>query len=1032
MNKLIVRSTLFPINYLDHYNKSSNEIEFILDFFKKSAIFRESVYLNSETLFKRAIVSGDMEMSEKDRHRIALSLIKYFKRMCYRSTPFGLSANIGIGIFGHSDIPDKFQLARKKSFDGSYIRSLAESLKNETDLRNITIYSNNTCYIKKGKIRYIERKYNAGNQAYYFNLVKADHMSEIEELLILAENGTRYSELHDHLKLKGYSSEEIDYFIHDLINSQLLLSELDFMTTANELERVIKAIGKGEISPVTALQEKITQLGKAMELLHEVVSENTSDESVSCYSEIKKITKIDNSEDYVIKVDTIRTSSTVIDPVILSDVRRVLGKLQVIDNCIFSGNELSLFKDKFYSRYGDQFIPVLEVLDPEIGIGFPIGNNSSKSSLLNQVQFDSEQYNPVSLSLWDSFILKKYTAHLKNGNEGELKITTEDIDTLKSKTGTVREIDYGIVNVIPYKMKDGALVYDLISAGDKILADAFSRFAGYSEEMSSYWDELSTIIKGYNDKDEDTIYAEIIHSSQPRLVNISAQKELVGYFIPVYDVPESTSGIKIALKNLYVGFSGNKLILYDAKLKKRIIPILPSAQNYSLLTNSIFHFISLFQNKRYLESWNWGVFTGQNHFPRVTIDNFIVFKQSWRIRIEEFGKHKEKITLKGLAEGLLSRKIPTSVTLTSTDNVMPLNLEKNFDLHILHQELQKREFVVLQEQLLNEQTEAYLNCIDGKRTCELQIPILNPFHLPVMDGISNTLIAKRIKKNTNNLVKRVLLHGDDCIYFKIYCNPGNSDNIICHHLKKLLDKLTGQQLIDSFFFIRYQDPDYHIRVRCFKKDIESSKIITLINSEFRKAFELGLIMKTSYEQYDREIERYGNENMVVTESLFFYESSFIINAIQLYYSHHLREDLWTIAVLGIDFLFDIFKLSIEERVKVLTTCRDYYLYVLKIKSRKSYNKSASIFYKQHAAQIDCYLKREISDPKLKKLNIEMKKWHRSVTALDNRSLMKCKINIDSYIHMFCNRIYDSSQNVQECITYDLLILYYREKTKRKS
>ena len=191
-------------------------------------------------------------------------------------------------------------------------------------------------------------------------------------------------------------------------------------------------------------------------------------------------------------------------------------------------------------------------------------------------------------------------------------------------------------------------------------------------------------------------------------------------------------------------------------------------------------------------------------------------------------------------------------------------------------------------------------------------------------------------------------------------------------------------------------------------------------------------MKTSYEQYDREIERYGNENMVVTESLFFYESSFIINAIQLYYSHHLREDLWTIAVLGIDFLFDIFKLSIEERVKVLTTCRDYYLYVLKIKSRKSYNKSASIFYKQHAAQIDCYLKREISDPKLKKLNIEMKKWHRSVTALDNRSLMKCKINIDSYIHMFCNRIYDSSQNVQECITYDLLILYYREKTKRKS
>ena len=69
--------------------------------------------------------------------------------------------------------------------------------------------------------------------------------------------------------------------------------------------------------------------------------------------------------------------------------------------------------------------------------------------------------------------------------------------------------------------------------------------------------------------------------------------------------------------------------------------------------------------------------------------------------------------------------------------------------------------------------------------------------------------------------------GSEFIYLKLYTGPFFSD-IILRKLCKEAISLYNEKKISLFFFIRYLDPDYHIRFRIRIKNINECFYITKI------------------------------------------------------------------------------------------------------------------------------------------------------------------------------------------------------------
>ena len=105
---------------------------------------------------------------------------------------------------------------------------------------------------------------------------------------------------------------------------------------------------------------------------------------------------------------------------------------------------------------------------------------------------------------------------------------------------------------------------------------------------------------------------------------------------------------------------------------------------------------------------------------------------------------------------------------------------------------------------------------------------------------------------------RILIPGSEWVYFKIYTGIKTADTILKNECIKFVSELIKNDIIDIWFFIRYSDPDFHIRLRLHLKETRN---ISIIFSHFFEIFfpvvNTGHVWNIQCDTYKREMERYG-------------------------------------------------------------------------------------------------------------------------------------------------------------------------------
>lgn len=174
-------------------------------------------------------------------------------------------------------------------------------------------------------------------------------------------------------------------------------------------------------------------------------------------------------------------------------------------------------------------------------------------------------------------------------------------------------------------------------------------------------------------------------------------------------------------------------------------------------------------------------------------------------------------------------------------------------------------------------------------------------------------------------MERIFIPGSRWLFFKLYTGTQSADILLTRHISPFVRRLRKSGAIDDFFFIRYTDPLFHLRLRLHLPDTSRyGEVFGAFYETFQPCVESRLVTTIACDTYVREIERYCEETMVQTERLFCIDSECIVRIMQtlqqkfLFGTYPREEIRWRIGLLLIDDLLEVFNLSLPEKEKFMT------------------------------------------------------------------------------------------------------------------
>ncbi|OPB85872.1 thiopeptide-type bacteriocin biosynthesis protein [Elizabethkingia ursingii] len=276
-------------------------------------------------------------------------------------------------------------------------------------------------------------------------------------------------------------------------------------------------------------------------------------------------------------------------------------------------------------------------------------------------------------------------------------------------------------------------------------------------------------------------------------------------------------------------------------------------------------------------------------------------------------------------------------------------------------------------------------------------------------------------------IQRSFSVGDKWLYYKIFCGHSSSNKILLDILKPLNEEFISNEIITQWFFIRYNDPSNHIRYRIKLKDENNiGKVILRINEALKEFIKHEFIWNIQIDTYNREIERYGENTMEISESIFFNDSRIILTLLGLLETNNEKYILSLLGIKIIDFYLECFKFSPVEKLQFCESLKSAFYNEFGI--NKLSKKQFDMLYNDNNDKINNIL----TDKKIDKLIIPYKKEFTKNTShiLDIKKDNALKVNfnnlLSSYIHMSINRLFSGNNRMHELISYDFLWRYYKK------
>lgn len=995
----------------------------------------EAIYIASPTLYNELKKWQQEPVHTYKRSKLVSSLYKYFIRMSTRCTPYGLFAGCALGCIEGEETKIDFgndQRYKHARLDMNYIGEIVQALLRDPIIyQQIQFKPNNSLYTIGNNYRYVE--YTIQNKRRFYCLSSVHKSPHIAKVLAFSQEGKSRKQIEQLLIDNDFTAKEATDFTEEMIRAQLLVSNLEPTVTGEEfcdvlLQEICKMKGTKVYSDT--LQEVIDLLKK-------------QDNAIEKYKKIEVLISENfaatNSKDLV-QTDLFFTpEKNNISQRSINLLLEKFDKLLCLSNKVVH-TRLENFRKNFQARYEEQAVPLLTALDSEVGIGYGLSVNgiSDYMPLLKSLIIPGEK--KAVDGTWNELAVlkfKKIKEAIANKQQ-TVVLSDQDLEnlTLASSPITLPSSLYLFGSFLANTeaaIEEGSYKFLLNNLYGPSAANLMGRFCHGNEQLTK---SLQACLQEEEESKPEAVFAEVVHLPEARLGNILMRPALRKYEIPYMGKASVSAECQISVDDLLVSVKQGKVLLWSKRLNKEVIPRLTSAHNYARGL-PVYKFLCDLQTQEAVTLfWDWHPFEQEAFLPRVEYQNVILSRARWSLMQSDFQKALSSYPadLQAFADRLRQQYcMPRQVVLATGDNELLIDLECMQAVEILKDKLTKSN-VKLYEFLGTPE-----NCVvadaQGKYTNEVIIP-LKKMEVKKKDSrFQNSILHDKIP------LQRKFPIGSEWLYVKVYMGNKSVDKILTEVIKPLTDRLMQEKIIEQWFFIRYRDPDGHLRLRFHHSQhhnfwqIVLKKLYELLNPYLQE----GIIDKIQIDTYHREVERYGRLSMELSERLFFYDSMAVINFLDLLAGEEGEKYRWLFALRGVDMLLDDFGYSLKQKHAFAETHQEAYFHEhhgndklkhgLNDKFRQERKNISSILdtscdtdYIQPA--VACFEERSLN---IRPIIAEL--WAMSVQyPTEGPSL---NVLISNYMHMFMNRMFLSKPRTHELVIYHYLSKQYTSQLARQ-
>lgn len=876
LGQAFVRIPTLPIEALSSAENGVGRI-------KKDPLLHEAIFIASSSLI--ASLARPEAIPPRRLRQLHSSLLRYVVRMSSRTTPFGLFAGVAqIAIGKQTSLPlAEAAIHRHRSrLDMEWLLGYIKLLETDPSVLPSLTYVYQPIAVRIGNRYHFEHWDEKGS------LTNTSVIATLglELLIEKTRHGKQYADLFTEMlaAVPEAKPEEMTAFLRKFLRYGLVRSSLQPpLTCADPAQHVARQLDA--IPAARAIAQQFRSLLSQIKLYDmcapgdgEATLRKLADSTNSVYQ--LPAPRLPLGIDLTLRF----TREPQLQQSIADDAAH-LAELLMRLSVDPSWSSLSAYREKFIEQYGQhRRIPILELLDPNLGIGLPehyrsAGHHSKKSSSGHQAKRDKVLH---ALALWA--VRSQQTIVNLNDTTVE-RLTHPDFKIVSMP----RSLDLGIQIAAVSEERVNDCEYLVVSSpivGAQVAGQSAGRFADLLGKTAI--DYLRQTAELQSTSEPSCVHAEVVYLPRTgHAANVAIRPPLRTYEIILGTAPGVPNSQVIPLDDILVGVRHNSLYLWSISHQKELIAYSGHMLNRKSAPSACRFMLDVSGDRQsMLTEFSWGTAAYLPMLPRITYGRLVLALAQWRLDVEDLlgAADDKKIGRPTMTpDAWLSRisawrdkwHVPRYVYLAESDNRLLLDLEsKTQAMELFYAATGDGKFGALriQEALPGPDT-AWIHGAEGHYLNEFIIPLVCK---PAASGAApqgfthSAPISTEIATND-----RLHLPGSRWLYCKLYLPALQQNECLALYIEPLIRAVAERHAAEQWFFIRYTDPEPHIRIRFnAKEQIVVQMLLPIIFSWARQMQAAGILQRFVIDSYDREIERYGGASAIESaEAIFAAEST---------------------------------------------------------------------------------------------------------------------------------------------------------------
>ncbi|MEU4832331.1 lantibiotic dehydratase [Streptosporangium sp. NPDC023615] len=737
------------------------------------------------------------EPKVRETRRAVLAVARYLNRMVGRPTPFGLLAGVAPVTFAQQPRlrsgADHRVIARAGA---EWLADIIARLENTPALlARLPVVANSTMSVRGDRLIVPYRLKRQAGRGTVAEEVSLRHTAAVRAAVTAARAPIRMEDLTRTLQAEfpATASAQISAMLTELVTRGVLITSLHAPATEPDalghlLEQLEAADASTAVAPAAGLVDALREIHTLLER-HNHAAPQTRAVREEAAGRMRSVAR---TRRHPLAVDLRLDTTLVLPELVAREAERAASALTRLSSHPYGTRAWKDYHQRFYERYGiGALVPVLDVV-ADSGIGWPDGYPGAVS-----------EERPAPTAHRDEVLLALAQKAILDGHD-EIVVDEALLSALDAGPNPPRTPPH-----LELCVRVHATGQEALTRGDvELEVVSVSRGAGTTtgrflavldpDARAAHIAELHAVPAG----DRETLVAQV---SFPPLDPASAHVARAAQSVPlVISLAEHRppDDQVLTVGDLAVGCDGRRMYLAAPERGHRVEVVGMHALNLRVHTPPLARFLIELGRAQYTQvtMFDWGAATHLPVLPRVRYGRTIVSAARWRLEAAELPRRTASWTAwnDALTSWQIRRRLPRRVHLIDNGRHLPLDLEV-----IAHRVLLRTHLDTAPHALLVQAPAPQASGWCEGRAHEVIVPLTAtaPPRWPRLPAPNPARLVTR-DQGQPPAVSHVLL-------VSLYGDLRRQDLLLTEHMPDLLERLGRPE----WWYVRYRDPDQHLRLR---------------------------------------------------------------------------------------------------------------------------------------------------------------------------------------------------------------------------